>query len=321
MIPELKGKGLFVFSDPGGAKPVLALIKLNQELKDYLVVSDREYDFFSDFNITVTSYTTGSEDHILTRFSPDFIFTGTSYTSSIELNFILAAKKFNISSYAFVDHYTNFSNRFELNGVLVYPDTICVLDIKAHSLVMGYQTFADVIITSNFYHDYLKALKAPVSKDFFFTESMIPKKNKLLVFAPEPLSNVGGIDEYGLDEVSVFKDLLKAASSLQRSDISIIIRSHPNQRKALIENINLPESIHIISGDNLHLNTLLYHADMVIGIFSNILLEATILRTTVIRSLVGLKKEDPYADLHVGHVAHSQAELAMLIQQNLCSQL
>jgi hypothetical protein len=98
--------------------------------------------------------------------------------------------------------------------MLVYPDTICVQDIKAHTLAMGFQTAADVVITSNFYHDYLKSWKATVSKDFFFTKSGIPPKNKLIVFAPEPLSNVGGVEEYGLDEITVFNDLLKAASSL-----------------------------------------------------------------------------------------------------------
>jgi hypothetical protein len=101
-IPELKGRGLFVFSDPGGAKPLLALLKLRPELKNYLVVSDRNYDFFSDFNIPVASYTSESANEVIKEFNPDFIFTGTSYTSKIELNFVLAAKRFNIPSYSFL---------------------------------------------------------------------------------------------------------------------------------------------------------------------------------------------------------------------------
>ena len=52
MINNLKGKGIFVFSDPGGAKPIMALIKLNR-LKNYKVFSDREYSFFKDFNLKV----------------------------------------------------------------------------------------------------------------------------------------------------------------------------------------------------------------------------------------------------------------------------
>jgi hypothetical protein len=315
MISELKGKGLFVFSDPGGAKPLLALIKLRKNLNNYLIVSDRKYDFFSDFNLAVSSYTTESANEVIKSFKPDFIFTGTSYTSKIELNFILAAKRLNIPSYAFIDHYTNFLSRFELNGMLVYPDTICVLDIKAYNIAMGFQTHANVVITSNFYHDYLKGWKASIDKDFFLTKSSIPPKNKLIVYAPEPLSNVGGVDEYGLDEVTVFKDLLKAASSLHSDDISIVFKSHPNQKKNLFENLNLPDRLHIMNGDNLHVNTLLYHADVVVGIFSNILIESAILETKVIRCLIGLKKEDPFSHFQIGEVANSELELAFLLNK------
>jgi CDP-glycerol glycerophosphotransferase (TagB/SpsB family) len=201
--------------------------------------------------------------------------------------------------------------------MLVYPDTICVPDIKAYTLVMGFQPAVDVIIASNFYHDYLKGWKAPVSRNIFFTKNSIPQNNKLIVFAPEPLSNVGGVEEYGLDEITVFKDLLKAASSLNSDDISIVFKSHPNQKINLFENLNLSDSLHVMSGDNLHLNTLLYHADVVVGIFSNILIEATILETKVIRCLIGLKKEDPFSHFQIGEVAISELELANLLKKML----
>jgi predicted glycosyltransferase len=302
-----------VFSDPGGAKPILALIKLRKDLKDFLVISDRDYDFFSDFNIPVLAYTNGCENDLVSEFCPDFIFTATSYTSTIELKFINASKKFNIPSYAFVDHYTNFSSRFLLNDLFIYPDTICVIDSKAHLLIMDQKTTSKIIITSNFYHEYLKNWVAPVNKYYFFKKCCIPENNKLIVFAPEPLSNVGGIDFYGLDEISVFKSLLKVLNNLCTDNISIVIKAHPNQKKDLFEYINPSDSLHIMSGDNLHVNTLLYHADVVIGIFSNILIEAAILETMVIRCLIGLKKEDPFSHLQVGKVVNSESELTTLV--------
>jgi predicted glycosyltransferase len=309
----LKGKGLFVFSDPGGAKPILALIKLRKDLNDFLVVSDRHYDFYSDFNIPVQLYTSDCENKLINEFSPDFIFTATSYTSSIELKFIIASKKFNIPSYTFVDHYTDFANRFLLNDVLIYPDTICVIDDKAYLLIMDQKPTSKIIITSNFYHEYLKNWVVPVNKHYFFKKCCIPENNKLIVFAPEPLSNVGGVDFYGLDEISVFKNLLKVLKNLRTDNISIVIKAHPNQKKDLYENINPHNSLHIMNGDNLHVNTLLHHADAVIGIFSNILIEAAILKTMVIRCLIGLKKEDPFSHLQVGKVVNSESELTTLL--------
>lgn len=317
MQPEMSGRGLFIFSDPGGAKPLLAAIKLNHGLKEYMVVSDRVYDFFADFGIPVTPYTEGSEEEVIQKFRPDFIFTGTSYTSTIELRFIKAAKQLKIVSYAFVDHYTNFLGRFHLENELVYPDTICVLDNKAHTIAISHQPDSSLTITANFYQEYLKSWKVSVTKKDFFSKINIPEKNKIIVFAPDPLSNVGGIDEFGLDETSVSKDIFDAVTLLKRNDISIIVKSHPNQKKAIFNKENLPVSIQVVSGDNLHVNTLLYHADMVIGIFSNILLEAIVLKTKVIRSLVGLKKPDPFAELEVGQVAHTREELFYCIKKNL----
>ena len=108
MINEIKGKGLFVFSDPGGAKPILSFI-FNKKVKNYMVVSDRKYNFFSDFNINVETYDLNKENEIINEYNPDYIFTGTSYTSKIELKFISLAKKLNISTYSFIDHYTDGS--------------------------------------------------------------------------------------------------------------------------------------------------------------------------------------------------------------------
>jgi len=314
---RLSGKGLFVFSDPGGAKPLLAAIKLTHGLKEYMVVSDRVYDFFDDFGIPVTSCTAGSEEELIQKFRPDFIFTGTSYTSAIELRFIKAAKKLKILSYAFVDHYTNFQGRFHFENELIYPDTICVLDNKAQSIATSHHPDAAVTITGNFYHEYLKSWKASVTKKDFLSKINIPAENKIIVVAPDPISNVGGIDEFGLDEISVCKNIFDAVTFLNRNDISVIVKAHPNQKKEIFNKEYFPTSVHVVSGDNLHVNTLLYHADMVIGIFSSILIEAIILKTKVIRCLIGLKKPDPFAELKVGQVAHSREELLRCIKKGL----
>ena len=56
---ELKGKGLFVFSDPAGAKAVLALVyllKRDNIITDFKVISDRKYSFFEDFEIEVNTH-------------------------------------------------------------------------------------------------------------------------------------------------------------------------------------------------------------------------------------------------------------------------
>ena len=83
---KLNGKGLFVFSDPGGAKPLLALVTLiKNNLNDYRIISDRKYDFYDEFGLNVHVPNILSD---FDNFKPDFLFTGTSYTSKLELKYI-----------------------------------------------------------------------------------------------------------------------------------------------------------------------------------------------------------------------------------------
>ena len=67
MLDKLKiknlynNRGLFVFSDPGGAKPLMSLIE-NYGLVNYKIYSDRIYDFFLDFDVLV--HNIGDSDDI-----------------------------------------------------------------------------------------------------------------------------------------------------------------------------------------------------------------------------------------------------------------
>ncbi len=75
MLSAFKGDGFFVFSDPGGAKAVLALVdSLRVQLTTYKIISDREYNFYHDFSVIV------NRPHLLPveelkLFSPSFVFT------------------------------------------------------------------------------------------------------------------------------------------------------------------------------------------------------------------------------------------------------
>ena len=85
---QLKGNGLFVYSDPAGAKAVLALaLELRSNLSRISIVSDREYGFVTDFNFSVNKPALEIEEDF-EEIQPSFLFTGTSYTSQIELKYI-----------------------------------------------------------------------------------------------------------------------------------------------------------------------------------------------------------------------------------------
>jgi hypothetical protein len=164
ILPKLVGKGLFVFSDPGGAKPILSYATLNPSLSDVLVISDRKYPFYNDFAISVNFYNNESIAEIIDKYKPSFIFTGTSYTSKLEIKFIKIAKKLGIPTYSFIDHYTSFLERFDLDGEGVYPDNICLIDDIAKSIFLQNKIEVPAMITGNYFHEYLKSWKPIYNK-------------------------------------------------------------------------------------------------------------------------------------------------------------
>lgn len=319
-IPELKGKGLFVFSDPGGAKPMLALVKLSSEIKDFYFVSDRVYDFYSDFNFIIHSCPEGGEKKLIQQYKPDYIFTGTSYTSKIELRFIKAAKELRINTFAFVDHYTSFMERFLLDEIKVFPDIVYVIDNYAYELAINSQADATISISPNYYLEYLKNWETSLTKRDFLTKYNLPLDHKIIVFAPDPLSNINGKSVYGFDETTVCRDLFEALALINSTKYTLVVKMHPNQNaerlKSVIDAFN---NQHVFFATDMHTNTLLYFADMIIGMFSNILLEGSLLGPPVIRYLNGLKKEDPFSKIGLGKVVYSKKQFVNEISLGLTS--
>lgn len=293
MLPELSGRGLFVFSDPGGAKPVLAIVHhLNQKglIFEQVIISDRQYDFFSDFDVSVIQYQPGDELKYTSTFTPDFLVTGTSYTSEIELLFIEQAQARKVFSFTFVDHYSNLLERFELNNQYFFPSCIGLVDETAFSKALDSGLPAERLsIIPNPYHDYLLGWKPSVEREAFLRSHNLDVNKKLILYAPDPLTNVGGVDRYGCDEISSLDTLLECASN-SNINFQVVVRPHPNQNINLFEPFLRDARVTILPFA--HFNTLLTYSDIVISFFSNILIESQLLSVKNCRMLIDFKGED-----------------------------
>jgi hypothetical protein len=307
---DLHGKGLFVFSDPGGAKPVLALIKsLQHQLTDFLILSDREYGFFKDFGLKVIKPSTSKNE--VEDFDPDFIFTGTSYTSKIELNYLKEGKKKNVQTYAFVDHWTNIRERFNSDGEEILPDRICLIDEKAKQIGLrqGLDESA-IIVIGNPFQDYLRTWQPSISKEMFFSSLGINLGNKkIMVFAPDPLSNVNGVEKFGFDETTVMNELAFFIDVILLKYI-FIFKPHPNQDMSRL-NQQVLEKI-IVARNDVDNNSLIYYSDLIIGFFSSYLIEAQIMNKRVLRYLPETAVDDPFKDLAIGTLVNKSSFLESL---------
>lgn len=306
---------LIVFSDPGGAKPCLSLAMKWQESDEILACSDRKYAFFEIFGIPVRDCRGETPKAIFDEFCPDSLFTGTSYTSRIEMDFVREAAKRGIPSASFVDHYTDFEVRFGTGSERILPDVIHVLDNEARALACGAGLPVEKIrTTQNPYHEFLRQWRSKMSKEEIFRQLEIPLFDaKTILFAPDPLSNAGGAKKFGTDEVAVLKFVLKALGKIE-DPILLLIKAHPNQSIDYLKNglKTVPENVRwflISSQQDFYLNDLIQHSQYVVGMFSNLLVEADCIGTNVIQILSNIKVKNPLAKFSFTKVANDETEL------------
>ena len=296
---NLSGKGFFIFSDPGGAKPCLSFI-LQNNINNYLVISDRKYNFYSEFNIDVII--TDKIEEYIAVFKPDYIFTATSYTSNIEKIAIKNALENNILCFTYLDHTTNLINRFRLNNELYIPSIILFSDTEIQNKLRETNVFAscNLINIKNPYLFYLENWVPKIERNDFLSELKIPTRKKIFLIAFDPLSNINGREKYGYDEISGINEI-KSIIKLKNLEYTFVLKPHPNQNLELLKS-SLSRNIILISSDA-DTNYLIYYSDIIMGYFSNILLEANIFNKKIIRYRPQGFKNDPFQNKNFGVVA------------------
>lgn len=313
---EFTGKGLFVFSDPGGAKPILALIKANKNtLSNFLIISDRNYNFYQEFELKVEKFEEPVA-YYFQNFRPSFVYTGTSYTSTIELQFLLYAQKNQIKSFSFVDHWTNIRKRFYLKNLEkeVFPTIINVIDDRAKQIAINEGINENIVqIVGNPYYKYLKNFQPTISKQELFGQLGLEsnEQRNIILFAPDPLSNVNGIEQYGFDELTASLEINKITED---SQYLLIVNPHPNQK---IENIKSCFNSNVIfSNASISVNHLIFYSNIILGFFSSFLIEASIMKKKVIRYLpYNANNNDPIEELEIGELAVTSVQLKQILNK------
>jgi hypothetical protein len=317
---NLKGEGLFVFSDPGGAKPILSYVRLFHE-DEYLIITDRKFDFITDYDLKVLKLEKVYLDlivSIIENFEPKFVFCGTSYTSNIELRFIQAANKLGIPTISYIDHYTRYLDRFLFNGKYIFPNRIFLTDERAFRIALNFklEDQVSIQITGNFHHMFLNKWKPIISKAEFFTGFRLNGDEKIILFAPDPLSNVGGREKYGFDETDVWNIIDEVISKIPSNKYKIFLQMHPNQDLKYFKcNIKNKYKYDDCVANNLHTNTLIYYADIVVGMYSSFLIEANQFKKNIIRYLPNGEMEDALEGMNIGEVANNENQLLNLLNK------
>lgn len=300
-----QGKGLFAFSDTAGGNACLSLAAMLQKTQagtPVLYTNNRDF-VNNSWNIPVR-FTENMQQVDLDGY--DYLFTGTSHPASsggFELNGIRSASAKGLQSISFIDHWVNFRLRFVLDNELILPDYIWVIDEAAKSAAIADGLPAEKIsIHANPYHSYLAGYwqSAYRKKEYLATLGLsITDKTRVVIYAPDPVSirNIAGLP---FDEIGVMDILYGIMESLDIPDILLIVKWHPLQPDIVLKKGTEKNSnVRIRQLRNALNIELINCADLVVGFYSNFLLEAAAMNVPVARYFPPSNTQDPL--FHLRH--------------------
>lgn len=272
--------------DAGGAEILLELLKASLhvgEFRIFCLVDSPCYTLVKAKNLEQywCEISPKKEDieAKLSLFKPEIVLYGTGWQNHLEYHFLDYAKAHNLPSFTFLDHWTNYRERFgypeknwenNLSNFIVAHDNTSVEKAKALGL-------PNVIAIKNY--ALLAQLKA-------FKNSM---QNDTLLFLSEPTAKVakasfGDTYFWGFNEKEVFENILtcKALFGCKK----IVIRLHPSDSRETYEAIDSNAKF-----SNATLLEDIAQAKIIIGIDTVALYTAYLLGKKVISYIPSNKRE------------------------------
>ncbi|MDC0074881.1 hypothetical protein OAK17_08520 [Alphaproteobacteria bacterium] len=170
----------------------------------------------------------------------DWVLTGTSSKSELEINAIILAKSKNKKVITFLDHWKNYKKRFLANGDLNYPHEIYVGDEDAE--ILAKKTFKSIPVS---------LVKNPYwiqTKKEILNDKMNLEEKKSLLY----LSSNFDLEENILNlnnskDIYIFDIFLKKIKKIIEVDISnITISHHPSEFRAKYSTFGNSSNINIV---------------------------------------------------------------------------
>jgi hypothetical protein len=332
----MKGRRILIFSrDPGGTNAVMQLIEPLRALQNQVDVygKDNALSIYRKLNMDCSdicdAIPTGTQEEtseFLRKKCPDLVVTGTSSEDFTERHLWKAAESAGIASFAVLDQWTNYRLRLIPEGdapttehptsKLVVPSfffimdefarkEMCALGIDREKLVVSGQPFFDFIRRTGdkFTAGDIKKLRQELTG----TEDSL-----VFVFASQPIASIhrknGMAEDYwGYTERTVLKSVVGCLSKLTEElavKVTLVLRLHPKDELDSYQDAlaDLPSSIKVVFDRETDSSLLLKSADLIIGMFSMLLLEAAILERQFISVQIGLKRESPLIFDRMGSV-------------------
>lgn len=236
----------------------------------------------------------------------DFLLTATSVNGkNVEQQAIALARDQGITSLTLLDFWSNYRLRFtDAKGQWVLPDRIAIMDELARTEMVA-EGFPPerLVVTGQPAFDRLASARSAFTlqrRQALRSEMGVGETGYLILFISQPFADIYGSPTaartmLGFDEYAVLEHCVQALSQLarqHRSSLTLAIRPHPRESADKFQTIreggfraaiwNTPDQLEAALS-----------ADLIVGMNSVLLHEATLMGCPVVSVQPGLKIADP----------------------------
>ncbi|HEX3978510.1 MAG TPA: hypothetical protein VHW96_19730 [Solirubrobacteraceae bacterium] len=159
-----------------------------------------------------------------------FVLCGSSGTSPLERRTVRAARGAGVRCAVWLDHWTNFPERFTLQGELVLPDEVWVADAEAEKLARAQLPQADVRLKGNPYlEDFVTEVRASEPAEM---ARSAPGDGERILYVTEPTSVAaervtGDPRGWGYTEREALAGYLAKLGRRVERRVRLRLRTHP----------------------------------------------------------------------------------------------
>ncbi|OGH64495.1 MAG: hypothetical protein A2821_03165 [Candidatus Magasanikbacteria bacterium RIFCSPHIGHO2_01_FULL_41_23] len=224
-------KILVVCHDAGGAEIVSCFVAAQIDPDNFIcLIAGPAIPIFKHHGVKVIPIQENqSGEHILDAYpNVKYVLTGSSWSTALELGVISAAKKRNIPTSLFLDHWVNYRERFGFpkpGWEAHLPDELIMGDSYAFEIAKNFFPDKNIRLEPNHYFDYIKE-RAKVMQDFYSEEA----GTILWISEPfsQPINVFGDKAENSVTEYDILSGLLEIINKDNRF-LKFKIRLHPSE--------------------------------------------------------------------------------------------
>lgn len=213
-----------------------------------------------------------------------WVLCGTSWQSNLEKQAIVQAKASGKIVIAFIDHWVNYSERFQLDGKAILPDEIWVGDVDAEILAKQVFPAIKIVLIPN---PYFGDLAVELNK--LHSPSNLPSRFSIL-YVCEPirehaLLSFGNERHWGYTEEDALHFFLENTDALDHAISDIKIRPHPSESNSKYDWAKEAYAVVTETTSDKSLMEQIMEADVVVGCNSMAMFVALLAKKRVISSI------------------------------------